>query len=113
MAVSKKPIIWSLFAAGGTITAFLMPLLVLLIGLAVPLGWLEAETFSYTQIESLFGNPLIRLILFGLLFLSVWHAAHRMRITVHDFGLRADMLAAILFYSIALIATIILAIALL
>ena len=112
MAVSKKPIIWSLFAAGGTITAFLMPLLVLVAGIAVPMGWLEAETFGYTQIQSLFGNPLIRLILFGILFLSVWHAAHRMRITVHDFGVRADMLAATVFYSIAFVATIILAIAL-
>lgn len=112
MAVSKKPIIWSLFAAGGTVTAFLSPILVLIIGLAVPLGWIDAETFGYTQMQSLFGNPLIRLILFGVLFLSVWHAAHRMRITVHDFGMRADIIAATVFYTIALIASIMLAIAL-
>jgi len=113
MSVSKKPIIWSLFAAGGTITAMLTPVLVLLIGIAVPMGWLNAETFGYIEMQSFLGNPLVRLIIFGIIFLSVWHSAHRMRITVHDFGLRADMIAAYIFYSIAAIATILLAVALL
>ena len=34
MAKSNKPIVWSLFAAGGTLAAFLAPVLVLLFLLA-------------------------------------------------------------------------------
>jgi len=110
--VSNKPIIWSLFAAGGTVTALLTPVLVLLFALAVPLGLLPAEMFSYARMESLLASPWIRLVVFGILFLSLWHTAHRMRITVHDFGLRSDGAAVFVFYGLAAIATIVLAVAL-
>jgi len=112
MSSSNKPVIWSLFAAGGTITALLTPVLILLFALAVPFGLLSPDTFSYVRIENLLENPLIRLIIFTVLFLSLWHAAHRMRITVHDFGLRSDGIAMFLLYSLAAIASVILVIAL-
>lgn len=112
MSTSNKPIIWSLFAAGGTVTALLTPILVLLFALAVPLEFLDAETFSYERVQLLLASPLVRLIVFIVLFLSLWHSAHRMRITVHDFGLRADGIAAFVFYLIAAIATIYLGMAL-
>ena len=112
MSVSKKPIVWSLFAAGGTVTAFLAPIVVLCVAIAVPMGWLPRETFGYIQIQSIMSEPLIRLIIFGMLFVSIWHAAHRLRITVHDFGIRADLIAAFLLYSMAGAASILLAIAL-
>ena len=105
MSVSNKPIIWSLFAAGGTVTALLTPVLVLLFALAVPFGLLPAETFSYTQIHSMLDSPLVRLVVFAVLFLSLWHSAHRMRITLHDFGLRSDGLAVFLFYGLAAVTT--------
>jgi len=110
--VSHKPIIWSLFAAGGTVTALLTPVLVFLILLAVPLGLLPVELFNYSHLRDMLSNPLIKLIVFTLVFLSLWHTAHRMRITVHDFGLRSDGLAAFVFYGVAAIATIFLIIAL-
>ena len=109
---SHKPIIWSLFAAGGTVTALLLPALIVLIALAVPMGLLSAETFSYTRVVDLLSNPLVKLAIFGIIFLSLWHAAHRMRCTMHDFGIRADGLVIFLFYGTALIMSIVLAIAL-
>ena len=112
MSVSKKPIVWSLFAAGGTVTAFFAPIVIFCVAIAAPLGWLPSETFGYIQIQSIMSEPLIRLFIFAMLFLSIWHAAHRLRITVHDFGIRADLIAAILLYSMAGIASIILAISL-
>ncbi|MDH5628880.1 MAG: fumarate reductase subunit D [Gammaproteobacteria bacterium] len=112
LKASNKPIIWSLFAAGGTVTALLFPALILLFALAVPFGLLPAELFSYDRIQGMLDNTFIKLIVFALLFLSIWHAAHRMRITAHDFGIRADGFIAFLFYSIALLATILLVIAL-
>ncbi len=105
MSTSNKPIIWSLFAAGGTVTALLTPVLVLIFSLAVPLGILSPELFSYTRIELMLESPFIRLIIFGVLFLSLWHAAHRMRITLHDFGLRSDGFAMIALYGLAALAS--------
>ena len=112
MSASNKPIIWSLFAAGGTVTALLTPILVLIFSLAVPLGLISPEAFSYTRIELLLESPFIRLIIFGVLFLSLWHAAHRMRITLHDFGLRSDGFAMIVLYGLAALASVLLIFAL-
>lgn len=112
MSVSNKPIIWSVFAAGGTVTALLTPILVLIFALAVPLGLLAPETFSYIRIHSMLESPMISLLVFVVLFLSLWHSAHRMRITLHDFGLRMDGVAVFLLYGMAAIATILLGIAL-
>ena len=112
LKASHKPIVWSLFAAGGTVTALLTPVLVLLISLAVPLGLLPQALFSYARIQAMLANPLIKLIVFFVLFLSLWHAAHRLRITLHDFGLRADGFAAICLYGIAALASVLLGYAL-
>lgn len=102
--ISNKPIIWSLFAAGGTVTALLTPVLVALFALVVPMGLLPEDLFSYARIHTMLESPLIRLIMFVVISLSLWHTAHRMRITVHDFGLRADGIAIFLFYGIAAVA---------
>jgi len=109
---SHKPVIWSLFAAGGTVTALLLPALIMLMALAVPLGLMSADLFSYARIQDLLSNPLVKLAVFGIIFLSLWHAAHRMRCTMHDFGVRADGVVAILFYGVASVMSLILAVAL-
>jgi fumarate reductase subunit D len=112
MASSHKPIVWGLFAAGGTVAAFLMPVLILITCLAVPFGLLPADFLAYDNLIRLMQNFLARLIVFGVLFLIIWHAAHRLRITAHDFGIRADTAMAILFYGIATAGTLLLGYAL-
>ena len=113
MASSHKPVIWGLFAAGGTVAAFILPALILITCLAVPLGLLPAEVFSYEHVAELLQHPLSKLGTFGVLFLIVWHAAHRMRITAHDLGVRKDTVVAIVFYSIAAAGTLLMLVALL
>ena len=39
---SNAPIFWSLFGAGGVVSALLGPVLVLIVGIAVPLGAVAA-----------------------------------------------------------------------
>lgn len=112
MASSHKPIVWGLFAAGGTVAAFLVPALILITCLAVPLGLLPAEVLSYDNMMQFIQHPLVRLIVFGVLFLIIWHSAHRLRITAHDIGIRADTAMAYLFYSIAVAGTLLLGYAL-
>ncbi|MBT8420944.1 MAG: fumarate reductase subunit D [Gammaproteobacteria bacterium] len=102
--ISNKPIIWGLFAGGGTLTAFLTPALVL-ITLLVAIG-VAPNGLSYSEIHGFASHWLGKLILFGVLSLSLWHAAHRFRIAINDFGIRADIPVAVVLYLLAGIGTI-------
>ena len=77
-----EPLLWVLFSAGGMLSGMLMPALLLMFGIAFPLGWVTAPT--YEQIAGLMGNPLVRLMLFSLCALSLFHWAHRFRHTLYD-----------------------------
>jgi len=45
-------------------------------------------------------------VIVGVVFLSLWSAAHRLRITCYDLGLRADTLVATVVYAVAVIGTV-------
>ena len=82
MRQHAEPYLWLLFSAGGVLSAMLMPALLLLFGLAFPLGWLAPP--SHEHMLAVLGNPLARLVLLGLCVLSLFHWAHRFRHTLHD-----------------------------
>ena len=103
MAKSNKPLVWGPFAAGGTITAFLTPVLILLTLLAA-LGHVP-ELLSYERLHAFAAHWLTKVIIVGVVFLSLWSAAHRLRITCYDFGLRVDTLVATVVYAVAGIGT--------
>jgi fumarate reductase subunit D len=98
MAKSNKPLVWGPFAAGGTLTAFLTPVLVL-VTLVQPRG------FSYESIHGLAAHWAGKLVLVALIGLSLWSAAHRLRITLYDLGVRADAAVAAALYGATLAAT--------
>lgn len=98
---SNKPVIWGLFAAGGTVAAFVVPVLILITCLAVPLGLLSSDALSYEHLLDLMQQPFSKLVTFAVLFLVIWHAAHRIRITAHDLGIRNDTLVILICYGIA------------
>ena len=100
MAQSNKPIVWGPFAAGGTITAFLIPVLILLTLLAA-LGH-APDLFAYDRLHAFAGHWLAKLAIAGTVFLSLWSTAHRLRITCYDLGVRADTLVATVVYAGAL-----------
>ncbi len=99
MAKSNKPIFWSLFAAGGTLAAFLAPVLTVLF-LMTALGH-TPTLFGYEQMLAFASHWLGKLILFGTISLFLWHAAHRLRVTLHDFGLHQDAFIAPVVYLVA------------
>jgi len=99
MSKSNKPIIWGLFAAGGTLTAFVTPVLVVLTLLAAA-GHVPA-LLTYDRLHTFAALWIGKFALFGIVFLSLWHAAHRLRVTLHDFGLRSDALVAWIVYCLA------------
>ena len=100
MAKSNKPVVWFPFAAGGTVIAFFIPVIVLLTFLAA-LGHVPAG-LSYEKMHAFAGNGLGKLVIFGVIALSLWSSAHRLRCTCFDFGLRADTLVATVLYIAAI-----------
>ena len=105
MARSSKAIPWFLFAGGGTVTAFVLPAIVMVTGLFALFGAFS-DALSYETMHAFIGNWFIKIIVFGILFLTLWHAAHRLRVVAHDFGIRADTGVAIVVYGLATIGTI-------
>ena len=103
MARINKALFWSLFAAGGTLTAFVFPAIALVL-LFTAYGH-APDIMAYEQMHGLLSNWLAKLGAFGIVALALWHAAHRMRTALHGIGLRADGLVAIVGYGIALLGT--------
>ena len=103
MAVANKALVWGLFAAGGTLTAFIFPALIALF-LLVAIGN-TPEGLQYENMHAFAASWLGKASLFTVLFLSLWHAAHRLRVVFHDFGVRQDRLVANAVYLIATVGT--------
>ena len=103
MAISNKPVVWGPLAAGGTLTAFLTPALILLTLLAA-LGH-APDLLAYDRMHAFMGHWPVKVAVAGVVFLSLWSAAHRLRITCYDLGVRADIAVASVVYAIALAGT--------
>ncbi len=99
MAKSNKPIIWGTFAAGGTLTAFVTPVLMVLTLLAAT-GHLP-DMLAYDKLHAFAAGWFGKLVIFVIIFLSLWSQAHRLRCTFYDFGARADTLVATTVYALA------------
>jgi fumarate reductase subunit D len=105
MAKSNKAFFWTLFAAGGTLAALLAPVLALLF-LLLALGHAPA-IFSYANLHAFAASWFGALAIFGVVTLFLWHAAHRLRVTLHDFGMRCDGVVALLVYCGAAVGTVV------
>jgi fumarate reductase subunit D len=79
---SVEPLLWILFSAGGVMSALFMPVSILLLAVAVPLGWIDPP--SHEHLQQLFGHPLTGLVVLALCALSLLHWAHRFRYTLYD-----------------------------
>jgi fumarate reductase subunit D len=101
MSRTKEPFLWALFSSGGMLTALAFPALLFTGFVAAPLGWLgPADAAGWLAVM---GHPLLRLALFPLMVLALFHAAHRLRYTLYD-GLQLyhlDLLIATLTYGTA------------
>ncbi len=106
MAKSNEAFWWVLFGAGGMVAALLVPIHVVLTGIAVPLGWVPAEAFGH-RMHALVSHPLTKLYLFVLLSLPFFHCFHRIRHTLYDTGWRGYQTPiAVICYGAAVIGTV-------
>ena len=104
MKRSNAPVFWSLFGAGGMLSALVAPgLALVLLGGAV----------DYARALEVARSPLGKAFLFACASLFLWHAAHRLYHTVHDFGVRPGTGTLLACYGVALGGTIVAASALL
>jgi len=78
----KEPFFWTLLSMGGVVAAFFIPVHLFLFGLAFPLGWLTPP--SYESLGAIARHPLVRLYLFVLCSLPLFHWAHRFKYTLYD-----------------------------
>jgi fumarate reductase subunit D len=102
MAKSNEPLVWAPFFAGAGISALLMPVLIVLMLAASYSG---PDAFD---LRGLLNNWLVRLILFFLISLSLFHAVHRIRFILVDLGLKsASGLIAALCYGFAVMGTLV------
>jgi fumarate reductase subunit D len=62
--------------------ALFLPMLVLIFGVAVPLGWFPPPSRDW--LLTVVGHPLTRVAVFVVCVLSLVHGAHRFRYTLYD-----------------------------
>lgn len=106
MTRSHAPIFWLLFGAGGMLAALTGTALVLVTGIAVPLG-IAAEAMSHARMLAFAQNVFGKAFVFAVVMLFAWHAAHRILCTLHDVGIHKGLAAKTLCYGAAAIVTLV------
>src|SRR5579875_619335 len=81
-----EPFWWSLFGAGGVVSALLVPAHILGQNLLGAAG-APVATERYERTARLASNPLVRAYLLALTALPLFHWAHRFRYYLMDFGI--------------------------
>ena len=87
MKRSNKPIFWSLFGAGGMLSALVGPALIYVTGIAVPSGTMSEATLAYERVAAFAHSGFGKLALFLVISLFLFHGCHRMYHCLHDFGI--------------------------
>jgi fumarate reductase subunit D len=102
MRRTPEPYLWLLFSGGGVVAALLLPVLVLLFGVLMPLGVVDWPDAAH--LRGLLDHVLVRMALFAVVVLCLFHAAHRIRFTSEELlGIaRFDRVIAILCYGAAI-----------
>lgn len=113
MRKSNDAIWWSLFAAGGVISALFIPVLILISGILVPFTAAGKDAFLYDRIHGAVLNPITRILIFCLIIFPFFHFAHRFRSILIDVGLSEYRPAiSVVCYGSAVVGTVITAVVL-
>jgi fumarate reductase subunit D len=111
---SNAPFFWLLFGAGGMFSALLGSALVLITGLATPLGiGLHSDFMRYPRMLALTQNFIGKGFVFVVIALFAWHAAHRIFHSLHDVGIPHGTPSKLVCYGSALVMTLVAAYSLL
>jgi fumarate reductase subunit D len=83
MAKSNEPLWWAPFMAGAVVSAFLMPITIVVIGILTYCSWINDR-----EVWHLLQNPWVRFYFFVLIALSLFHGFHRILYVLIDLGLK-------------------------
>jgi fumarate reductase subunit D len=108
MKRSHEPVFWSLFGAGGMLSALVAPILILITGILVPVGaWMPPQALDYSRVLGFAQHWFGKLLLLAVISLFLFHAVHRIYKGLHDIGVHAGTGAMVAAYGSALIGTLI------
>ena len=98
---SDEPVWWGLFGAGGTWFAMITPITILVLGILVPLGVIDAEALSYERVAGFATSIIGALFVIGTLALPMWHAMHRVHHGMHDLKFHTGVVGKVACYACA------------
>lgn len=106
MKRSNEPVFWSLFGAGGMLSALTGAALVFVTGIGVPLSlWLSPELMSYANMLAFAQHWFGKLVIFAVITLFLWHATLRILLLLHDFAIRAGPATALIGNGLTMLCT--------
>lgn len=102
-----EPFIWLMFGQGILLGTMLMTGWVLVVGILMPLGYVDAASLSFERAHALGANIIGRLLLAALIALPMWKGAHHLRsLSVDMRGGDRDAAVGGVLYLIALVGTV-------
>ncbi len=100
---NTKPMLWGIFAAGGTTIAFLLFTIVLIFGVLLPFDILGSSKEFFETTNGFFSNFFIYIILIALLFSFLWHGTYRFSCLLNDFHIKHGAKTKYALYAISII----------
>jgi len=108
MKRSHEPIFWSLFGAGGVLSALVAPILIFITGIIAPIGlWMPPQALDYSRVLGFTQHWFGKLLLLAAIALFLFHAVHRIYHGLHDVGVHGGMGAMVAAYGSALLGTLV------
>lgn len=101
-----EPFLWALFGNGGTIGAIFFPIMILIFGILMPMGFYDSANL-YENVHALYSNFFGKIIIFFLLAFNLWHACHRIYHATHDFKFHPPLWIKVCIYGVAVIGTLV------
>lgn len=101
---TNEPLFWALFGGGGMVSVFLMPVLIVVFAFLVPFGVFGGAEGTYATMVGFLTNWFVSLVVFVVLALVLWHAAHRFFHSLHDLKIHPPEIVRTLVYGVALLA---------
>ena len=103
---SDEPVWWGLFGAGGSWFAMITPITILVLGIFVPFGIIDADSMSYDRVVAFANSWIGFLFIVASIALPMWHAMHRVHHGLHDIKIHIGKIGKFLCYFTATIFTI-------
>ena len=101
------PVFWGLFSLGGFVVAILLPIFIVMNSLAYAFAFVSADTITYRGMLTWIASPITKLFLVVVVGGSLFHAMHRIKYILYDFGAaRHKNVIEPLVYGIAVVGTV-------